>query len=474
MSSTDLSSGSSGSGAQLGSSEPEDIDTSNGTGPSSAYNITKLSEKNYGVWKVRMKAILSDRKLAGVVFGTEEKPKDPKALKLWQRKDEQALTQITLAVDDEQTDHVQDATTAKEAWDILSVMHRPQGLSASTHLRGQFFSTYWKPGTSIRAHIAVLKDLRSQLREVGNPISDQDMASTLLHSVSGPYESLVGEIEGADSSVMVTSKYVESRLLGREARLKQLAERDVTVPAVETVLVSGSSGGVGSGTAPSARGPVNCVHCGKRGHTKANCWELIGVPPGWVPKGKRPSGRKANVAVANSQVNMLIATIEESQEQGTGGCAALVNSIRSPTPSGRSPPKTWISDSGATKHISPNRSWFRNYTPIPSVKVSLGDGHVFEAIGKGDILVEAVVEGKPVRSLLREVLYAPDSHYNLLSVSRLTSVGVTVIYSGDQAVMRSERNSVLFLGKRGRDGLYHVSMETMQDEPAGAINGPHY
>ena len=107
------------------------------------------------------------------------------------------------------------------------------------------------------------------------------------------------------------------------------------------------------------------------------------------------------------------------------------------------------------------------------MKVSLGDGHVFEAIGKGDILVEAVVEGKPVRSLLREVLYAPDSHYNLLSVSRLTSVGVTVIYSGDQAVMRSERTSVLFLGKRGRDGLYHVSMETMQDEPAGAINGPH-
>ena len=151
-----MSSGSSGSGVHSSDSDPEDSKTSNGTGPSSAYNITKLNDRNYGVWKVRMKAILLDRQLAGVVFGTEEKPKDAKELKRWMRKDEQALTQITLAVDDDQTDHVQDVTTAKEAWDILSMVHRPQGLSASTHLRGQFFSAHWKPGTPMKTHIAVL------------------------------------------------------------------------------------------------------------------------------------------------------------------------------------------------------------------------------------------------------------------------------------------------------------------------------
>ena len=331
----------------------------------------------------------------------------------------------------------------------------------------------------MKAHIAALKELRSQLRELGNPISDQDMATTLLHSVSGPYESLVGEMEGADSSVKVTAKYVESRLLAREARLKQLADREVTTTGVETMLYANSpsgrsGGGSGSSGGSGATGPAGgasiCTHCGRRNHTKEACWNLIGKPPGWVPRPRKTSGKKTAVAATGGQVNMLIATLAESKEHGVGGCAALVNSV--PSPSGRSLPQTWISDSGASKHISPNRGWFRDYTPIPSVKVCLGDGHVFEAVGKGNILVQAMVEGKPIRSLLREVLYAPDSHYNLLSVSRLTSVGVTVIYTGDRAVMKTEQNSVLFLGMRGSDGLYHVSMETMQDKPADVGTGP--
>ena len=32
---------------------------------------------------------------------------------------------------------------------------------------------------------------------------------------------------------------------------------------------------------------MNCKHCGKIGHEEANCYELIGYPPGWGSRGVR-------------------------------------------------------------------------------------------------------------------------------------------------------------------------------------------
>ncbi len=43
-----------------------------------------------------------------------------------------------------------------------------------------------------------------------------------------------------------------------------------------------------------SRGRVKCDHCNKMGHTSETCFEIIGYPKNWQPKGK-PKGRKTSV-----------------------------------------------------------------------------------------------------------------------------------------------------------------------------------
>ena len=48
----------------------------------------------------------------------------------------------------------------------------------------------------------------------------------------------------------------------------------------------------------------------------------------------------------------------------------------------------WIVDSGATSHMTPERSCFHSYHLISPKGVILGDDTVLEAVGKGQIVVD--------------------------------------------------------------------------------------
>jgi len=46
---------------------------------------------------------------------------------------------------------------------------------------------------------------------------------------------------------------------------------------------------------------------------------------------------------------------------------------------------SWLADSGASSHFAGDRSWFRNYKPVTSVQVRLGNNSVRVAAGRGDV-----------------------------------------------------------------------------------------
>ncbi|KAI0707872.1 hypothetical protein C8Q76DRAFT_628275, partial [Earliella scabrosa] len=45
-------------------------------------------------------------------------------------------------------------------------------------------------------------------------------------------------------------------------------------------------------------------------------------------------------------------------------------------------------DSGATRHMSPYRHRFINYTAIPVKSIHAADQHIFKAVGKGDMYID--------------------------------------------------------------------------------------
>ena len=75
--------------------------------------------------------------------------------------------------------------------------------------------------------------------------------------------------------------------------------------------------------------------------------------------------------------------------------------------------RAWIIDSGATHHVSHDRTLFTDYKPLDHTYVTLPNGYTVTIKGIGCIrLTDSII--------LFDVLYIPDFKFNLLSVSVLT------------------------------------------------------
>lgn len=83
----------------------------------------------------------------------------------------------------------------------------------------------------------------------------------------------------------------------------------------------------------------------------------------------------------------------------------------------------WIVDSGATRHMTPNKHWLRRYQEFDSpIEVFMGDGNPSLAYGEGDMsFTNELLNGK-----LSGVLWVPNLKQNLFSVRKAMSNGYNV------------------------------------------------
>jgi hypothetical protein len=84
-------------------------------------------------------------------------------------------------------------------------------------------------------------------------------------------------------------------------------------------------------------------------------------------------------------------------------------------------PKTneWVLDSGATDHMTSDRSFFVDYKPI-TLTVRVGNNAVIEAVGMGNVAIASSVGHGIVT--LKDVLHVPKIDRSLLSVRQITAV----------------------------------------------------
>lgn len=78
----------------------------------------------------------------------------------------------------------------------------------------------------------------------------------------------------------------------------------------------------------------------------------------------------------------------------------------------------WLIDSGATSHMTHNKSLFKTYKAfnVPQ-KVSLGDGHILEVVGSGNVEIQTCTRGQQVKpNTMYKVLLVPELKANLFSV----------------------------------------------------------
>jgi hypothetical protein len=109
----------------------------------------------------------------------------------------------------------------------------------------------------------------------------------------------------------------------------------------------------------------------------------------------------------------------------TYGCATLVNvaGINDGV-------ETELDDSGASRHMSPYRSCFKNYKQIEGKSITAADRRLFQAIGVGNLHIQ-IPNGKNTTTiLLKDVLHAPDLGLTLVSISCAAAAGYSLLFRG--------------------------------------------
>lgn len=91
-----------------------------------------------------------------------------------------------------------------------------------------------------------------------------------------------------------------------------------------------------------------------------------------------------------------------------------------------SPRITWLLDSGASIHMTPDRSAFSGELEPSSRTIQVANGSVITAKGKGEVIIEWQNEttGQPRKVQIKDVLWVPQSSESLISLGLLNERGV--------------------------------------------------
>ncbi|KAK1553434.1 hypothetical protein Q3G72_034975 [Acer saccharum] len=121
----------------------------------------------------------------------------------------------------------------------------------------------------------------------------------------------------------------------------------------------------------------------------------------------------------------------------------------------------WYLDSGCSRHMTGNKSFFETLVMEEGGNVTFGDGSKRNVIGKGTISV-------PGLPSLSNALFVDGLKANLISISHLSDEGYSVLFSKDYCSILKPDGQTLLKGMRSSDNCYclearivsnHVSMD---------------
>lgn len=133
----------------------------------------------------------------------------------WQEEEDQiTLCDIGLMVDPSLYVHINDAKTAKAAWDTLHEAFSATGVSGRFGLMRRLYAVRLETFESISSYLNEIMSLTQQLQEVGKTIDYEDTAFIMLNGQTEKYKPLATALEA--TLTMLTSQKVKEFLLGQE------------------------------------------------------------------------------------------------------------------------------------------------------------------------------------------------------------------------------------------------------------------
>ena len=379
---------------------------------------------------------------------------------------------------------VKNEVDAASMWKKVASIHANKGTLYETNLLMQLQNIRYTEKESMREHIAKMTELRERLAEMNAPISEESFVSYLRTSLS-----LAPSFRTLFTTLSATAHQTGKKLTSADV-IWHLTEEATSIEIEDNINKSNAA--MMASTSKSKRGKgkdkdksksksskddivcTNLPNCGRKGHTKEQCYEEGGGKEGQAPdwwKKKKEKKAKVNANVAenkssktNDTENYAMAAFHIPDDPTalqvvcTSDFHSEAYAISNHTES--------ILDSGASRHFTPERKKLLNYEEfITSEPIRAADGRTFSALGKGDLKVNLPNGNQKTTPItLKNVLYSPHMAFTLISMSCVDRAGFSIHIQGGNCVIRTPNSKTIACIPEIR-GLYRII-----DSPAHNAN----
>ena len=177
------------------------------------YEAEKFNGKSdFGLWRIKMKALLIHQGLAGALTPEEG---DDKPAPTRQEVLQKAHSAIILSLDDKVLREVAHETSASAIWKKLEDLYMVKSLANRLYLKQQLYSYRLTEGKTLSEQLDLFSKFVDDLENVDVKLADEDKAIVLLNALPPSYEQLKDALlYGRDKSI--TFLEVQTALKAKE------------------------------------------------------------------------------------------------------------------------------------------------------------------------------------------------------------------------------------------------------------------
>lgn len=355
--------------------------------------------------------------------------------------------------------HILLMETAQEQWAKLKALYAPLGMQ-QLGAKIQAFNSY-APRTNDASIADIATELDTLQAEIGAICPEERPSNraktailTRVVKVKGArYDTIALQLDIAN---VIQYDDVVTRLTEFERKIAD------SKPISETALQAGASQGgkraFNRGRNGQQKKPFtgNCYYCEKPGHRKAECHSRKRDEEGKASeKGGQPSTGPLAAPGGGKGFSPLMQGAQLATETSwiatvTSDGAIEANLAREPVQ--HSQGLAWVIDSGCTRHMTYAREAFTDYLPLDKpIQVNIANGACIDAVAKGTVSFQTLVNGSKRRVQLNNVLHVPHLAGSLISVIHLQDRGImTRTISGGQMLLELEGRVVGIANRIGR------------------------
>lgn len=429
--------------------------------------VVQFNGNDYMAWAFRLERLLKRHGLWDVI--TKSKPTDKAEIVAWNTKNDQAEDLLIRCISNCQVVYIKNKASAKEIWDALKVIYEPKCQGQINFVRDEISRMQIEEGESLRAFFTKLEEKFAEFEAAGGTMAVEEKLSILCNKMPAHFRHVVVSLE---NNANTTIESAIGCLLREEQWQKapghESSKSVVAMMALNNYRQNDNDNRKDKSRNDKSKSKIICNYCDKPGH-KSNVCRLK----------KREAKAKANLAKREND--------DRDEKNGAFSMIAASNGLPPPC----HPMRFVLAiDSGASDHMIGSRNLLSNIRILDCpVAVTVAEtGRHMIAKEVGDLNVKLFVDGGEEPGVIHDVLHVPNLKYNLLSVSKIESLGGEVrfrsgkaeIFLKNQKVGVGERvgnlywltaqstTSTTHIAKREQDAelwhrrLGHVSLKNIQ------------